>query len=138
MADTKARGHHAVVKTQAVTSRGWDYMIARMERACLGVYHTMVYLGNTFQEAFPRGRSAVSRLLLLCPPRRRPARGIVVQRIALSLQSSGRWRLAERFGSTCSSRTQSMSAESCAPLPCLPAKMGMLYACADHPFGCVR
>ena len=63
VADTKARGHYAVVNTQAVTSRGWEYMIARMERACLGVYHTMVYLGNAFQEAFPRGRSAVSRAL---------------------------------------------------------------------------
>ncbi len=66
VADTKARSHYAVVNTQAVTSRGWEYMIARMERACLGVYHTAVYLGNAFQEAFPRGRSAVSHALMLC------------------------------------------------------------------------
>ena len=60
VADTKARSHYAVVKTQAVTSQSWDYMITHMERACLGVYHGMAYLGATFQEAFPRGRSAVS------------------------------------------------------------------------------
>ena len=60
VADTKARSHYAIVKTKAVTSSGWEYMIVHMERACLGVYHAMAYVGSAFQEAYPRGRSAVS------------------------------------------------------------------------------
>ena len=75
VADTKARGHYAVVNTQAATSRGWEYMISRMERACLGVYHTAVYLGNAFQEAFPRGRSAVSQALVCALRDAAPATG---------------------------------------------------------------
>ena len=68
VADAKARSNYAVVKTKAVTSHGWEYMIVRMERACLGVYHAAAYVGAAFQEAFPRGRSAVSSDCPDCSP----------------------------------------------------------------------